>query len=104
MFKIILSKFIMLFSANTAVSGIWDLFMKLFAILINGFGSLYEDVFNGLGFGLGNAFQAYGIALGKYGIWTIVMLVISIGIALIVLYGMEMIITPEKDIDEAEQE
>lgn len=94
----------MVFSVNTVMNAIWGLFYTFLQDIMKDMATLLGDITAGFGGGLGNAFNAWGSSFNKYGIWALAMLVISIMIALIIAYLFFMILAPEKQIAEEEEE
>lgn len=80
------------------------MFYGFLGTITKGLGTLFNDIFGGLGSGLGIAFKSWALSIAGYGIWALGALVISVMVALLILYGFFMILEPEKDIAEEEEE
>lgn len=88
----------------TGISSLTHLLMSFLGTITKGIGTMFNTIFSGMGSGLASAFKGWGSSIGQYGIWGLAILVISVMVALILLYGFFMILEPEKDISEEEEE
>ena len=95
-------------SNNSTVSGpsifqdIWNLFSGFIGTVLLGLGSAFSTVFGAFASGIGQMFQGWGFALGQYGVWGPLMVVVSLGVAAVVAYMLLDGIGIEKDVMEGE--
>ena len=87
---------------NNGIGQVWSLILGFFHSIMTGFAGLFNDIFSGLGTGLGTAFKGWGNELSSYGVWALAMLVISVMTAVIILYLFFMVLEPEKQITQME--
>ena len=92
------------FNTSGVMGQIWGLLYSLLQTIMTGLGVIYNDALGGFGGGLNTAFQAWGNSLAQYGVWSLAMMVISIMIAIIIAYLFFMVIAPEKDMAQEEEE
>lgn len=97
-------------AAGSNVSGpsifneIWNLFSGFFNIVLTGLGQAFSTIFGAFANGVAQMFQGWGFALGGYGVWGPMMVVVSLAVAAVVAYFMLDMIGMEKDLDEGEAE
>ena len=81
---------------------IWNLFSGFMSTVLTGLGSAFSTVFGAFAQGISQMFQGWGFALGQYGVWGPLMVVVSLGVAAVVAYMMLDGIGIEKDVLEGE--
>ena len=97
-------------SNNSTVSGpsifqdIWNLFSGFIGTVLLGLGSAFSTVFGAFANGISQMFQGWGFALGQYGVWGPLMVVVSLGVAAVVAYMLLDGIGIERDLMEGEDD
>ena len=89
-------------SGPSIFNDIWNLFSGFIGIVLNGLGNAFSTVFGAFAGGISQMFQGWGFALGQYGVWGPLMVVVSLGVAAVVAYMMLDGIGIEKDLLEGE--
>ena len=91
-------------SGPSIFNDIWNLFSGFIGIVLNGLGNAFVTVFGAFAQGISQMFQGWGFALGQYGVWGPLMVVVSLGIAAVVAYMLLDGIGIERDLMEGEDD
>ena len=83
---------------------IWNLFSGFMSTVLLGLGNAFSTVFSAFAQGISQMFQGWGFALGQYGVWGPLMVVVSLGIAAVVAYMLLDGIGIEQDLLGAEKD
>ena len=83
---------------------IWNLFSGFMSTVLLGLGSAFSTVFGAFAQGISQMFQGWGFALGQYGVWGPLMVVVSLGVAAVVAYMLLDGIGIERDLMEGEDD
>jgi hypothetical protein len=92
------------FSISSILKPIFSAFTSFLNSIIYSFSSLFSTIFGSFGGAAANMFNSFGAATASYGIAGPIVFVASIGGAIIVGFAIFMIVGPEKDITEAEDD
>ena len=92
------------FDPTTIFQSIWTLISGFLSTVMSSLGSAFGQVFSSFAGGISTMFQSWGFALGGYGIWGPVMVVISLAVAAAVAYAMLDGIGVEEDLAKGEEE
>ncbi len=86
------------------LNSVWSLIMGFLSIIMQGLGQAFSAIFGAFGQGVAEMFQGWGFALGSYGVWGPLMVVVSLAVAAFVAYLFMDAIGIEKDIAGGEAE
>ena len=92
------------FNINSILNPIFSSFTSFLSIIVGAFSNLFVLVFGSFGDAVAVMFVSFGASTATYGIAAPIVFVASLGGAIIVAFGVFMIVGPEKDITEAEDD
>ena len=97
-FFIFLPIFYTTISGSSIFSSIWGLFLSLLKTIENIGTQAFSQLLGSFTNALGIMFQSWGFSLSGYGIWGPLMVVISLGVAGVLLYFFFAFIDGEQDV------
>ena len=97
-FFIFLPIFYTTISGSSIFSSIWGLFLSLLKTIENIGTQAFSQLLGSFVNALGIMFQSWGFSLSGYGIWGPLMVVISLGVAGVLLYFFFAFIDGEQDV------
>ena len=92
------------FSAGSIIKPIFSAFNLFLNSIVGAFSNLFTTIFGSFGNSVAIMFASFGASTATYGVAGPIVFVASLGGAIIVAFGVFMIIGPEKDITEAEDD
>lgn len=90
--------------SSSTLNSIIGLFLGFFRSIMNSFSSLFSAIFGSFGGSISTMFSVFSSSLGPYKVFAPIVFVASLGGAVVVGFGVFMIIGPEKDMTEAEDD
>ncbi len=94
----------MSFSLSSILNPIMNAFGSFIQDMVGIFSNLFATVFGSFGNSVAIMFSSFGSATAQYGIAAPILFVASLGGAVIVGFAVFMVVGPEKDITEAEDD
>jgi hypothetical protein len=92
------------FNISSILNPIFSAFSSFLNAIVSAFSNLFVTIFGSFGNATAIMFVSFGASTATYGIAAPIVFVASLGGAIIVAFGVFMIIGPEKDITEAEDD
>lgn len=91
-------------SGPSIFQAIFSLIMGFLDIVVQGLGQAFQSIFAAFAGGVALMFEGWGAALGSYGVWGPLMVVVSLAVAAFVGYLFMDAVGLEKDLSEGEEE